>query len=98
MEAIGLRIWRTAKRKTENRLTLRYTPLNMREDSNSNKDHRSTGTESNLVVHEALDEGDKGAVALLTGGDDKPYVYGLTIALLSHGAAMDMIGSDELDC
>jgi D-inositol-3-phosphate glycosyltransferase len=37
------------------------------------------------------------AVALLTGGGDRPYVYGLATALVAHGAALDLIGSDELD-
>ena len=38
------------------------------------------------------------AVALLTGGSDKPYVLGLSSELLSKGAVLDLIGSDELDC
>ncbi len=37
-------------------------------------------------------------VALLTGGGDRPYVFGLATALTSMGAALDLIGSDELDC
>jgi D-inositol-3-phosphate glycosyltransferase len=37
------------------------------------------------------------AVTLLTGGSDRPYVFGVTMALMSKGAAMDLIGSDELD-
>lgn len=37
------------------------------------------------------------AVSLLTGGSDRPYVFGLTKSLLSRGAALDLIGSDELD-
>lgn len=37
-------------------------------------------------------------VALLTGGSDKPYVIGLTAELLSRGACIDLIGSNELDC
>jgi glycosyltransferase involved in cell wall biosynthesis len=37
------------------------------------------------------------AIALLTGGSDRPYVFGLTTSLISRGAAMDLIGSDELD-
>ena len=37
-------------------------------------------------------------VALLTGGSDKPYVFGLTMELISKRAVVDMIGSDELDC
>lgn len=37
------------------------------------------------------------AVSLLTGGSDRPYVYGLVTSLLSQGATVDLIGSDELD-
>ncbi len=37
------------------------------------------------------------AVSLLTGGSDRPYVYGLTTSLVSQGATLDLIGSDELD-
>lgn len=37
------------------------------------------------------------SVTLLTGGDDRPYVYGLTAALSSVGLNLDVIGSDELD-
>lgn len=35
-------------------------------------------------------------VALLTGGDDKPYVLGLVEALTSGGVVFDLIGSDDL--
>jgi glycosyltransferase involved in cell wall biosynthesis len=38
------------------------------------------------------------SVALLTGGGDRPYVFGLTTALTSQGTVLDLIGSDELDC
>jgi len=37
-------------------------------------------------------------VALLTGGGDKPYAFGLAMELISKGAILDVIGSDELDC
>jgi glycosyltransferase involved in cell wall biosynthesis len=37
------------------------------------------------------------AVALLTGGRDKPYALGLASALLSVGIAFDFIGSDLVD-
>jgi D-inositol-3-phosphate glycosyltransferase len=37
------------------------------------------------------------AIGILTGGSDRPYVFGLTKALLSKGATLDLIGSDELD-
>jgi D-inositol-3-phosphate glycosyltransferase len=38
------------------------------------------------------------AVSLLTGGSDKPYVFGLSTELISKGLVLDLIGSDELDC
>lgn len=37
------------------------------------------------------------AVSLLTGGSDRPYVFGLTTQLMSKGAMLDVIGSNELD-
>jgi len=37
------------------------------------------------------------AVALLTGGGDHPYVFGLTTVLLPKDVDIDLIGSDELD-
>jgi len=37
------------------------------------------------------------SVALLTGGSDRPYVFGLVNELLSKGARVDLIASDELD-
>jgi D-inositol-3-phosphate glycosyltransferase len=36
------------------------------------------------------------SVALLTGGDDKPYALGLATALTSGGILVDFIGSDDL--
>ncbi len=36
-------------------------------------------------------------VALLTGGSDRPYVFGLVAELISKGVVLDLIGSDELD-
>jgi D-inositol-3-phosphate glycosyltransferase len=37
------------------------------------------------------------AVSVLTGGGDRPYVFGLATELISKGATLDLIGSDELD-
>ena len=37
------------------------------------------------------------SVSLLTGGSDKPYVFGLATELSSKGVAQDLIASDELD-
>ncbi len=36
-------------------------------------------------------------IALLTGGDDRPYVLGLVEALTSAGVKVDVIGSDDLE-
>jgi glycosyltransferase involved in cell wall biosynthesis len=36
-------------------------------------------------------------VALLTGGSDRPYVFGLVTSLIAQGVGLDLIGSDELD-
>jgi len=43
-------------------------------------------------------EAHHGAIALLTGGGDRPYAYGMATALISKGVPLDLIGSDELDC
>jgi D-inositol-3-phosphate glycosyltransferase len=64
-------------------------------DRDSNRGQQSAGglpdpTQSG-VAHEI-------AVALLTGGGDKPYAFGLTAELISKGVALDVIGSDDLDC
>ena len=37
------------------------------------------------------------SVSLLTGGSDKPYVFGLATELSSKGVMLDLIASDELD-
>jgi glycosyltransferase involved in cell wall biosynthesis len=37
------------------------------------------------------------AVALLTGGGDRPYAYGLATALISQDVRLDLIAGDELD-
>lgn len=36
-------------------------------------------------------------VALLTGGYDRPYVFGLATALASKGMCLDVIGGDDVD-
>jgi glycosyltransferase involved in cell wall biosynthesis len=59
------------------------------------KDQLSAGGGCNLTAPGSAREI---AVALLTGGGDKPYVFGLATELMSKGAAVDLIGSDELDC
>ena len=58
-------------------------------------DYQSPGGLPNLTASGMAHEI---AVALLTGGSDKSYVLGLAMELISKGAALDLIGSDELDC
>jgi D-inositol-3-phosphate glycosyltransferase len=41
--------------------------------------------------------GDRYAVALLTGGGDTPYAFGLATALVSRGVALDIVAGDDLD-
>lgn len=53
-------------------------------------DHKASLQHSNSV--------DRVEVALLTGGGDKPYAFGLAMQLISKGFALDIIGSDDLDC
>ena len=38
------------------------------------------------------------SIALLTGGGDPHYAFGLATALVSKGAFLDVVGSDDLDC
>jgi D-inositol-3-phosphate glycosyltransferase len=62
--------------------------MNIREDG------RNRPESSQFITSEPV----KGiAVSLLTGGSDRPYVYGLATSLLSKGVALDLIGSDDLD-
>jgi D-inositol-3-phosphate glycosyltransferase len=46
---------------------------------------------------QALPEANGISVALLTGGGDRPYVFGLATELMSKRAIIDLIGSDYLD-
>lgn len=49
------------------------------------------------IVHTAGLEPGLQPVALLTGGTDRHYFYGLATALLSKGMHLDVIGSDDVD-
>jgi glycosyltransferase involved in cell wall biosynthesis len=52
----------------------------------------TTGTPANEPAPPVVVE-----VGLLTGGFDKPYAFGLAMALTSKGVRLDVIGSDEVD-
>jgi D-inositol-3-phosphate glycosyltransferase len=64
-------------------------------NTDSNKDRHSRRELSDPV---ARGSAHRIAVALLTGGGDRHYAFGLATSLLSKAAAVDVIGSDELDC
>ncbi len=64
----------------------------------------------NAQIHKDAEEGSRAllhprvpskapeiTVALLTGGGDKPYVFGLRDTAYLQGRGLDLIGSDELD-
>lgn len=66
----------------------------------------STGAAQLSTLNSVKEGGSNGAlrsqpsttfhVALLTGGDDRPYVLGLTEAFTSAGVSFDVIGSNDL--
>src|SRR5713226_7558450 len=76
---------------TESTFSTQFSPKRSREGE-SEMDHQSA--DGSLTVS---DKAPEIAVTLLTGGSDRPYVFGLTKELISKGAALDLIGSDELD-
>ncbi len=68
-------------------------PLEVREETDRSPQVR------NAVDHPAASSTPSQiAVTLLTGGIDKHYSFGLASALQSKGVALDVIGSDDLDC
>jgi D-inositol-3-phosphate glycosyltransferase len=61
----------------------------------SHEHHVDHQAPARLSVRDAASEI---TVALLTGGGDKPYAFGLATELISKGATLEVIGSDDLDC
>jgi glycosyltransferase involved in cell wall biosynthesis len=51
----------------------------------------------NLQTQAKLNSSSRIQVGLLTGCQDRPYAFGLAMALISKGAHLDIIGSDEID-
>lgn len=62
---------------------------------NLDKDQQSAGGATNSMKFAVAPDT---SITLLTGGSDKPYVFGLATELISKGATLDLIGSDELAC
>ena len=67
----------------------------MAEGNAGQKSLAITGRKAQLQDSSSLDRIE---VALLTGGGDKPYAFGLATQLISKGVTLDLIGSDDLDC
>jgi D-inositol-3-phosphate glycosyltransferase len=65
--------------------------LQIRED-NADREY-AAGLPDAGASHRASDL----SVTLLTGGGDRPYVFGLATELMSKRAALDLIGSDYVD-
>ena len=55
------------------------------------------GSERGLINLTTSRSASEIAVALLTGGGDKPYAFGLMSALSAKGARIDLIGSDSMN-
>jgi D-inositol-3-phosphate glycosyltransferase len=69
----------------------------MKQSLQNRDDHAARQSPRRLPSLKMSDTAHEIAISLLTGGSDRPYVFGLTTSLMSNGAAMDLIGSDELD-
>ena len=63
----------------------------------SNQAHAKTNPTSDLGPPSSVLRSQIPNVALLTGGDDKPYALGLASALVSQGVLLDFIGSNAVD-
>lgn len=69
----------------------------MKEDLQIQDSNLGFQSPERLVDPPASDKTPEIAVALLTGGGDRPYAFGLATELIAKGAALDVIGSDDLD-
>jgi len=58
---------------------------------------QAIGPTDSLNAPQATPRAKKIAVALLTGGFDRPYAYGLSMSLAAQGVILDVIGSNEVD-
>lgn len=70
------------------------SPMTEEIDSTIRKDRGNCTESSDLDAPEPVNEI---SISLLTGGSDRPYVYGLVTSLLPRGVTLDLIGSDELE-
>jgi glycosyltransferase involved in cell wall biosynthesis len=59
--------------------------------------HNVTETSMKIQASELDTQSLDVQVALLTGGFDRPYAFGLIMALAAEGVVMDVVGADELD-
>lgn len=64
--------------------------------ANNNLDFDRDGQSCRELSSSAAEAAHEIAVALLTGGGDRHYVFGLTTSLMSKGVVLDLIGSDDL--
>jgi D-inositol-3-phosphate glycosyltransferase len=69
----------------------------MKENFQTQEDEISSQTPERIIDSLAPGKTPEIAVTLLTGGGDRPYAFGLATELIAKGAALDVIGSDDLD-
>jgi glycosyltransferase involved in cell wall biosynthesis len=60
------------------------------------RNHQSNSGHANSLTPQG--EASEISVALLTGGADRPYAFGLATALIAKGVTFDLIANDELEC
>jgi len=58
---------------------------------------KSSPKEAEVQKQPTLDSSLAIEIGLLTGCQDRPYAFGLAIALVSKGVGVDLIGSDDID-
>jgi hypothetical protein len=58
---------------------------------------KSPITGAKVQKQPALDSSLALEIGLLTGCQDRPYAFGLAMALVSKGVGVDIIGSDDID-
>lgn len=73
-----------------------YRLQTLRASANPDSMRDKSSTQSNSTL--SLPSSEKISVSVFSGCADKPYAFGLTMALIGQGATLDLIGGDELNC
>jgi D-inositol-3-phosphate glycosyltransferase len=69
----------------------------MKEHAQIREENFDPASARESVQSAEFDKEHKVSIALLTGGGDKPYAYGMATELIAKGVTLNLIGSDDLD-